>query len=129
MGLKLIIVALALLVWIAEAGADLSINQYRDLEKNSAKLAEFYLGGLIGAYQTSNITLFTRKQPQLYCPPRNLAINPDNLRQLIADFLENRFQKDAEWVGKPSRAEWMGEAGSLELTALWALQGAFPCKE
>jgi hypothetical protein len=125
-GVKLSIVLLALLAWTAQAGA-ISINQYQDLEKMEPKLAELYLGGLIGAFTVSNLTLEGRKQARLYCPPSNLFINPDNLRHLIADFIKTSLK--GEWVGTMRREEFFGGQSSLDASALRVLQETFPCNK
>ena len=125
-GVKLSIVSFALLAWTAQAGA-MSINDYLDLEKMEPKLTEIYLGGLIGAFTVSNLTLERRNQTRLYCPPSNLWINPENLRHLIADQIKTRLKE--ERVGTTTREEFFGGQGSLDAIALGGLQETFPCKK
>jgi hypothetical protein len=60
-------------------------NQYKHTKEMKA-----YVDGLGKAYSWMNVRLNTDKKPQIYCPPKELAITGDNYFRLIEDSINQK---------------------------------------
>ena len=107
------VVIFLLTTWSAPSISAMTWEHLLKIKKTEPVLANFYLQGLMDGVQISNIGFYYRNKLRLYCPPENLALNSDNLTQIIEDYQKKYSTRNTEEVS---------------VVASLALQEAFPCK-
>ncbi len=111
--LRLTIVLSAMVLTPAGPASSVSLNEYMRLRSVSPQNLEYYLRGLLDGFAYTNLTLERKKQPPLYCAPKNSTLDIDNFKNLL-DRQIRQFQ---------------AAQSSVEVMALYTLRKRFPCSE
>lgn len=119
---KLIIAAIGAALLSGNAMADLSWKDYKKYAAQAAqgnKMIEVnldsYIAGAISALFATNLLMKNEKQPQVYCEPAKLSLNPANVKALLAN------EKSPEIARMPPEMP-------LGMAIMFALRDAFPCQ-
>jgi hypothetical protein len=115
--MKSSIVAIGLLGCILLSGrADgwMSVQKYRELTATGRLDVQFYLMGVANGFAWMNAELHTKKKPQVFCAPDDLAMGVEDYVQLLDQEL--------------TRHSWSAET-SIEPLLLRGLQRRFPCRK
>ena len=79
--LLLPLLAAAVLLAAPAQGYEISVKDYENL-KNEQDM-DVYMGGLGAGLLLANNRLQTKKQPALYCPPRDTVLRTDNFMKIV----------------------------------------------
>jgi len=112
--------ALLALLACAPAADAVEIGDYEAMLASSSAVrdAKWYVKGVGDAYGVTNAVLAANGKPLLFCAPRQLSMNADDLVDLVKREMESP-------IGPQLRQRKM----PVELVVLVALQKAFPCAQ
>ena len=84
-------ILLCILLLSQNSNAVVLLKNYESLKKNKESHSA-YLYGLGDAYSEVNLYNKNRKIKELFCPPDNLALDPDN----YATFIDSYIKKESK---------------------------------
>ena len=135
---KIVIIIFASIVGLLLANqnsnAVVLLKNYESLKKNK-EAHNAYLYGLGDAYQGVNSYNKSKKIKELFCPPDNLALDPDNYNTFIDSYIKKEYDPQIinkiPQENKEKYKKLMDEKFNIEMVdtiLLKELQKAFPCK-
>jgi hypothetical protein len=127
-------ILLCILLLSQNSNAVVLLKNYESLKKNK-EAHNAYLYGLGDAYSEVNLYNKNRKIKELFCPPDNLALDPDNYATFIDSYIKKEFDPQVvtkiPQENKEKYKKLMDEKFNIEMVdsiLLKELQRAFPCK-
>jgi hypothetical protein len=129
-----IFLIICICIFSQNSNAVVMLKNYESLKKNK-EAHNAYLYGLGDAYQEVNSYNKSKKIKELFCPPDNLALDPDNYTTFIDSYIKKEYDPQAiakiPQENKEKYKKLIDEKFNIEMVdsiLLRELQKAFPCK-
>jgi hypothetical protein len=113
---KPFLVGLVILILVSPVGADVTVKLY--MQGKNSELLKNYIAGVGTGLSWANIYSFKEFQKGLYCPPKKLALNTDNYRDIL--------HGEIEYLKKHGTLD---DDTFIEMLLIQGLIRTFPCNK